>query len=104
VTFSRPPVNALDQQALEEIALAFEAFADDRRVTVAVFRTGGDRAFIAGADLKEIDEDRERPPGEIVDRGALACRALEAVAGCAVPVISAVAGPAIGGGLSFTAV
>ncbi len=102
VTFSRPPVNALNRQALEEIAVAFESLAE-QKVSVAVFRTGGDKAFIAGADLKEIDAERDIGPAEAVDRGALARRALEAVADCAVPVVVAVDGPAIGGGLSFAA-
>ncbi|MEU7814028.1 enoyl-CoA hydratase-related protein [Pseudonocardia sp. NPDC049154] len=102
VTFDRPPVNALNRQALRELAEEFEALAD-LRVSVAVLRTGGTRAFIAGADLKEIDEEREVGPGEAVDRGALARRALEAVAGCAVPVVAVVDGAAIGGGLSFAA-
>jgi len=102
VTFSRPPVNALNRQALEEIAVAFEALADEK-VSVAVFRTGGEKAFIAGADLKEMDQKREVGPAEAVDRGALARRSLEAVAHCAVPVVAAVDGPAIGGGLSFAA-
>lgn len=102
VTFSRPPVNALSRQALEEIAVAFESLAD-QKVSVAVFRTGGEKAFIAGADLKEIDAERDIGPAEAVDRGALARRALEAVAHCAVPVVVAVDGPAIGGGLSFAA-
>ncbi|MET4426837.1 enoyl-CoA hydratase-related protein [Mycolicibacterium sp. 624] len=102
VTFSRPPVNALTRQALEEIATAFESLAD-QRVSVAVFRTGGEKAFIAGADLKEIDTQRELSPAEAVDDGALARRSLEAVAHCAVPVVVAVDGSAVGGGLSFVA-
>lgn len=102
VTFSRPPVNALTRQALEEIAQAFEALAD-QRVSVAVFRTGGEKAFIAGADLNEIDAPRQSSPAEAVDDGALARRTLEAVAHCAVPVVVAVDGAAVGGGLSLVA-
>jgi len=102
VTFSRPPVNALNRQSLEEIAVAFESL-ESQRVSVAVFRTGGEKAFIAGADLKEFDAEREIGPAEAVDRGGVARRALEAVAHCAVPVVAAVDGPAIGGGLSFAA-
>lgn len=102
VTFSRPPVNALTRQALGEIAVAFESLAD-KRVSVAVFRTGGDKAFIAGADLNEIDARRQSTPAEAVDGGALARRSLEALAHCAVPVIVAVDGAAVGGGLSFVA-
>jgi len=102
VTFSRPPVNALNRRALEEIAVAFESL-EDQKVSVAVFRTGGEKAFIAGADLKEFDAEREIGPAESVDRGAVARRSLEAVAHCAVPVVVAVDGPAIGAGLCFVA-
>lgn len=102
VMFSRPPVNAVNRQALEEIAFAFESLAA-RKVSVAVFRTGGDRAFIAGADLKELDQEHDLALADLVDRGAVARRALEAVAHCDVPVVAAVDGAAIGAGLSFAA-
>jgi enoyl-CoA hydratase len=102
VVLDRPPVNALDRQALREIAEAFEALAEER-VSVAVFRTGGERAFIAGADLKEIDAAVATGPQNLTDRGLVGRRALEAVGRCAVPVVAVVDGAAIGGGLSFAA-
>jgi enoyl-CoA hydratase len=106
VTFCRQPVNALVPAVFAEIAATFESFADDRNIRAAVFRTCGDKAFIAGADLKAIDNDTgsEPSPSSLVDRGALSRSAFAAIHECAVPVVAAVDGPAIGGGLTFVAV
>lgn len=103
ITFSRPPVNAFDQESLQQISHAFESLADER-VSVAVFRTGGDRAFIAGVDLKELEGQQEQSADAVASRDALARRTLDAVGRCAVPVIAVVDGIALGGGLSFAAV
>ena len=65
------------------------------------------RAFIAGADLKAMDSGwgpEDPPPSALVDRGAAARSAFRAIHECAVPVVAAVDGAAIGGGLAFVAV
>lgn len=105
VTFDRPPVNAVDNASMIEMAEIFTSFADRRDVRVAIFTAAGDRAFMAGVDLKSIDAAalQEVPPSRVVDPGGIARAAMWAITDCAVPVIAAVNGPAIGAGLAFAA-
>ena len=105
VTFDRPPVNAVDLEALAEIRDTFATLGDDRDVRAAIFTSVGDRAFIAGADLRAIDLNKTEdvPAWQVTDSGRLARDAFWAVYDCPVPVIAAVNGPAIGAGLGFVA-
>ncbi len=107
VTIDRPPVNAITMQAMLELRTAFESFNDRRDVRVAIFTGAGSRAFIAGVDLKEVSSGlapaADVAPTVIVDSGRVARDAMWAITDCAVPVIAAVNGPAIGGGLALAA-
>ena len=106
VTFDRPPVNAVDLASLAEIRDTFAVLADDRDVRVAILTAAGERAFMAGADLRSVDlrQVDDVPAWQVTDSGRLARDAFWAVYDCAVPVIAAVNGPAIGSGLGFVAV
>ncbi len=104
VTLDRPPVNAIDNASMVELEEIFSSFADRRDVRVAIFTAAGDRAFMAGVDLKSIGAAAEEvPASRLVDPGAVARAAMWAITDCAVPVIAAVNGPAIGAGLAFAA-
>jgi enoyl-CoA hydratase len=104
VTLDRPPVNALDRSTLLELRDTFRALNDRRDVRVAIFTGAGTRAFIGGADLTSYGtRNADEPPTETVDLGLTAREAQWAVTDCAVPVIAAVNGPAIGGGVAFAA-
>lgn len=104
VTLDRPPVNAIDGPTMTELAEIFSGFGDDRAVRVAVFTATGDRAFVAGVDLKTLAGDSDEvPPSLLIDRGRAARDAMWAIVDCGVPVIAAVNGPAIGAGLAFAA-
>lgn len=104
VTLDRPPVNAINASTMVELADAFTSFVDRRDVRVAIFTAKGDRAFMAGVDLKSVGADsQDTPPSRVVDPGGLARAAMWAITDCAVPVIAAVNGPAIGAGLAFAA-
>ena len=105
VTFDRPPVNAIDGASMAELQSVFESFEDDRDVRVAIFTSAGDRAFIAGVDLGSLGAaaETEIPPRAMLDSGRGARDAMWAITDCAVPVIAAVNGPAIGAGLAFAA-
>ena len=71
---------------------------------VAIFTASGDRAFIAGVDLKNLrTEPSNVSPTHLVDAGLAVRRAMWSITDCAVPVIAAVNGPAIGAGLAFAA-
>jgi enoyl-CoA hydratase len=105
VTIDRPPVNATDSATLLEIGDAFLSLSDRKDVRVAVFTGAGDRTFIGGADVKRIEGARSEPSlSEVLDRGYAGRRALWSIYDCAVPVIAAVNGHAVGGGVAFAAV
>jgi enoyl-CoA hydratase len=105
VTLDRPPVNAIDRQAMVEMAEIFSSFENNRNVRVAIFTAAGDRAFMAGVDLKSVGAAAtdETPLNRMTDPGGVARDAMWAITDCAVPVIAAVNGPAIGAGLAFAA-
>ncbi len=107
VTLDRPPVNAVDRATMAEIRDAFNALDDDHEVRVAVFTAVGDRAFMAGADLAKLGADTgsgETVPATLVtDPPRVTRDAMWSVLDCAVPVIGAINGPALGAGLAFAA-
>jgi enoyl-CoA hydratase len=97
VTIDRPPVNAMNRQMYKEITETFRAFEDDRDVRVVVLCSASERAFLAGADLRE----RGAASDEVtLDAGQLPRECFWAIYDCAVPVIAAVNGPALGAGLA----
>ena len=106
VVLDRPPVNAVDTATLAEVRDAFAGLNEDREIRVAIFTGAGTRAFCAGADLRGMDsgDPASWPPSVVVDRGRVARDAFWAIYDCAVPVIAAVNGPAIGAGLALAAV
>jgi len=105
VVFNRPPVNAIDGASMRRIGDTFDSFRDRRDVRVAILTAAGARAFMAGADLKVVDgsEAEEISPSRLIDPGGDARAAMWAITDCAVPVIAAVNGPAIGAGVAFAA-
>jgi enoyl-CoA hydratase len=106
VVVDRPPVNAVDSQVLGQIRDVFRGLGDDPGVRVAVFTGAGSRAFIGGADLNVVDqlEQNSAPSVGGIDRYEIGRDAMWAIYDCAVPVIAAVNGPAVGAGLALAAV
>jgi enoyl-CoA hydratase len=98
VTIDVPPVNALPAQAWFDLAEAVSAAGRDPATRAVVLRAEG-RGFCAGVDIKEM----QRGPGFAAligaNRGCYA--AFAAVYECAVPVIAAVQGFCLGGGIGL---
>ena len=93
VRIDRPEArNALNMEARRLLAEIFQGLSDDREVRAVVI-TGGDKAFVAGADIKEM---ADMGTAEIALAGGR--RLWNAIARCPRPVIAAVNGPALGGG------
>jgi enoyl-CoA hydratase len=104
VTLDRPPVNAVDHATLAELTDAFRGLHDDRDVRVAIFTAAGERAFMAGLDLKsEAPGVDDAPARFVTDPGLAAREPMWAIVDCPVPVIGAINGPALGAGLAFAA-
>ena len=104
VTFCRPPVNATNTESWNELTAVFSAFHDRQDVRAVIFTACGTRAFMAGQDLREDPwAAPDRSPAAIVDPGRPVREAMWAIYDCPVPVIAAVNGPAVGGGLALVA-
>ena len=95
VTLRRPPANAMNLAFTEEMAAVFQRLGQDGSVRSLVL-TGEGKSFCAGVDLKALPDFDEAYQRRMV--GALN-RAFHAVYSCPVPVVGAINGHAIAGGL-----
>jgi enoyl-CoA hydratase len=105
VVVDRPPVNALARETYREIKQVFDGFRDRDDISAVVFTGAGDRVFCGGRDIKDLKVERSEPASANVgDPYHLGREAFFAVRHCAVPVICAVNGAAVGAGVALAAV
>ena len=94
ITLNRPDaLNALSQELVGELGQALDIFEADDEVG-AIVLTGSEKAFAAGADIKEMQA--KNWPDTFVDD--FITDGWERIAQCRKPIIAAVAGFALGGG------
>src|SRR3954447_22395281 len=98
VVMDNPPVNALTVAGWFELAGTITALGDDPAVRVVVLRAEG-RGFNAGVDIKEMQATEGHSALIGANRGCFA--AFAAIYDCAVPVIAAVNGYCLGGGIGL---
>lgn len=98
VVMDNPPVNALTVAGWFELADVVRELGEDRRVRAVVLRAQG-RGFNAGVDIKEMQATEGFDALVGANRGCYA--AFAAVYDCAVPVIAAVHGYCLGGGIGL---
>ena len=94
VVLDHPPVNALDSKGWNELADIIGSLGARTEVRCLLIRGEG-KGFCAGVDIKEMQQHPQR----IVDLNRGNYRTFRAVRACEVPVVSAVHGFVIGGGI-----
>jgi enoyl-CoA hydratase len=98
VVVNFPPVNALPVQGWFDLAQAITAVGQDPAVRTVILAAEG-RGFCAGVDIKEMQRTEGHEALVGANRGCFA--AFAAVYECAVPVIAAVQGFCLGGGVGL---
>ena len=98
VTVDYPPVNAIPSRGWFELADAITAAGDNPETHAVILRAEG-RGFNAGVDIKEMQRTEGFTALIDANRGCFA--AFRAVYECAVPVIAAVNGFCVGGGIGL---
>ena len=100
VTIDNPPLNALSTALMQELEAEIDRLDNDDATRAIVLRGAGERAFVAGADIKEFPALRESGAG---DGGA--ARGLHAVGhrmdAAHTPFVAAIQGFCLGGGLEL---
>ncbi|MEV4628193.1 enoyl-CoA hydratase-related protein [Micromonospora sp. NPDC049523] len=101
VVIDRAPVNAITLDDYRALADVFAAISGATDVHCVVLTAAGGRAFCAGLDLREfLASTPEQDPA----RALVVRSAFESVRTCAVPVIAAINGPALGAGAVLASV
>jgi len=95
ITLNRPPMNPLNSDIFRDIVEAVREIEADKNVKVIVLNSAGDRAFAAGADVKEMVQLTPVEIYEFCQGFRKACSSLESFA---LPVIAVIKGLALGGG------
>jgi len=100
ITINRPKkLNALNKATIEELHNTFKALEEDASIKVIIITGSGEKAFVAGADISEFAHFS-------VEEGAMLARKgqeilFDFVENLSTPVIAAVNGFALGGGLEL---
>ncbi len=100
VTVSNPPVNALNERAIDELVMVVDHLERKDDVVAVVFTGAGNSSFVAGADIRQmLEEVQTVEQASILPNNAqLAFRKIEQMAK---PCIAAIQGVALGGGMEF---
>lgn len=101
ILFGHPAHNSFPSSQLKAAAAAIEAAGNDEATRCIVFRSQGERTFCAGANLDELLAIEEPVQAKEFFMGF--ARLILAMKNCPKPIIVAVQGKAIGGGVGIAA-
>jgi len=100
ITLNRPEkLNALNKQMFDELDDAFQKIELDDTAQALILTGTGEKAFAAGADIKELHESNVRSGKMFSEYGSKVMRRLEQLR---IPTIAAINGFALGGGCELT--
>ncbi|WP_299798454.1 enoyl-CoA hydratase-related protein [uncultured Maribacter sp.] len=100
VTINRPnKLNALNKETIGELHEAFKDLQKDKSVKAIILTGSGEKAFVAGADISEFSDFSEKEGKKLAAKGQK--QLFDFVEKLDTPVIAAVNGFALGGGLEL---
>ena len=96
VTIDRPKVlNALNMATMQELWQVFSELKDDKQIRVVILTGGGEKAFVAGADINELAKNNPVEAKAYTHKGQAT---LDLIENLGKPVIGCINGFALGGG------
>jgi enoyl-CoA hydratase len=99
IVVNRPKaLNALNADVLQSIVLIFDKLSKNPEVRSVIITGAGEKAFVAGADIPSMAQLGQRAIADYVELGQRAMRSIEKFRA---PVIAAINGYALGGGLEL---
>ncbi|MEX0719240.1 MAG: enoyl-CoA hydratase-related protein [Balneolaceae bacterium] len=99
LTINRPDkLNALNQHVLKELEKAVSSISSNSDIRGMIITGSGDKAFVAGADIKELSSMSPESGSETSEKGQAIFQTIEDLT---IPVIAAVNGYALGGGFEL---
>lgn len=99
ITLNRPKfLNALNSRLLDELGIVLDEIAADEGIRVLILTGAGEKAFVAGADIAELSQLNPIQAKYFARKGH---GAMEKIQAMPIPVIAAVNGFALGGGLEL---
>ena len=100
ITINRPTkLNALNKATIQELHDGFKALNEDKSVKAIIITGSGEKAFVAGADISEFANFSVEEGGKLAAQGQKLL--FDFVQNLSTPVIAAVNGFALGGGLEL---
>ncbi len=100
ITINRPKqLNALNKETISELHEALKSADENTAIGVIILTGSGEKAFVAGADIKEFADFSIAQGGELAQNGQEIL--FDFIENLSTPVIAAVNGFALGGGLEL---
>jgi enoyl-CoA hydratase/carnithine racemase len=99
ITVDHPPVNAFNTQTVRDLSAALDMALEDKEVKAIIITGAGQMAFVAGADINEINQIKSPDQAEESLRAGQAV--FNKIEKAGKPVIAAMNGVCLGGGLEM---